>query len=79
MENKLFYTLTPEGAEVLRDLKKENEAFTVEDYNLGKFDGYNYMWFEMFNHNLFDDNGCDYERQGCFIKEGDVVLERNQA
>ena len=39
MENKLFYTLTPEGDEVLRDLKKENETFTVEDYNLGKFDG----------------------------------------
>ena len=75
MENKLFYTLTPEGLEVLRDLKKENKTFTVEDYNLGKFDGYNYMWFEMFNHNLFDDNGCDYERQGCFIKEGDVVLD----
>lgn len=75
MENKLFYTLTPEGNEVLRDLKKENETFNMEDYITGKFDGNNYMWYEMFDHYVYDDLGCDYERYGCYIREGDVVLD----
>lgn len=75
MENKLFWTLRPDGREILRDLKKENENFTLDEYNSGKFDGNNYMWYEMFDHYIYDDLGCDYERYGCFIKEGDVVLD----
>ena len=75
MDNKLFWTLSPEGNEVLRDLKKENESFNREDYLIGKFDANNYQWFEMFHHYSFDDNGCDYERYGCYIREGDVVLD----
>jgi FkbM family methyltransferase len=75
MDNKLFWTLSPEGNEVLRDLKKENEAFNREDYLNGIFDANNYQWFEMFHHYSFDDNGCDYERYGCYIREGDVVLD----
>jgi FkbM family methyltransferase len=74
-ENKSFWTLTPEGKEVLRDLETENKNFTREAYLKGEFDGNNYMWFEMFSHHSFDDNGCDYERYGCYIKEGDVVLD----
>ena len=49
MENKLFWTLRPDGTEVLRDLKKENENFTRDEYNQGKFDANNYQWFEMFH------------------------------
>ena len=75
MENKLFYTLGPEGKEVLRDLKHESLNFNREKFLDGEFDAYNYQWHEMFNHYIYDDNGCDYERQGCFIKEGDVVLD----
>jgi FkbM family methyltransferase len=75
MEDKLFWTLTPEGLEVLRNLKKENETFTIEKYYEGYFDANNYQWFEMFHHYVYDDFGCDYERYGCFIKEGDVVLD----
>ena len=75
MNNKKFYTLDCGGNEVLRDLKKENESFTRELYQNGQFDGNNYQWFEMFHHYSFDDNGCDYERYGCYIKEGDVVLD----
>lgn len=74
-ENKKFWTLSPDGTEVLRDLKKENENFTRDLYLKGDFDPNNYQWYEMFNHFVFDDNGCDYERYGCFIKEGDVVLD----
>jgi hypothetical protein len=75
MENKLFWTLRPDGTEVLRDLEKENENFTRDAYNQGKFDANNYQWFEMFHHYNFDDIGCDYERYGCYIKEGDIVLD----
>jgi len=75
MENKLFWTLRPDGSEVLRDLKKENESFSVEKYLNGEFDANNFQWYEMFHHFVYDDNGCDYERYGCYIKEGDVVLD----
>jgi hypothetical protein len=75
MENKEFWTLRPDGSEILRDLKKENENFTLELFRKGDFDANNYQWYEMFHHYSFDDNGCDYERYGCYIKEGDVVLD----
>ena len=73
--NKKFWTLSPDGAEVLRDLQKENEKFSREAYLRGEFDANNYQWFEMFHHYIFEDNGCDYERMGCYIQEGDVVLD----
>jgi FkbM family methyltransferase len=75
MDNKKFWTLRTDGTEVLRDLKKENENFSRDAYLKGEFDGNNYMWFEMFDHYVFDDNGCDYERRDCYIREGDVVLD----
>ena len=75
MENKKFWTLSPDGSEILRDLKKENESFSRELYLKGEFDANNYQWYEMFHHYSFDDNGCDYERYGCYIQEGDVVLD----
>lgn len=75
MENKKFWTLLPDGSELLRDLKKENESFNLDAYSNGEFDSNNYQWFEMFHHYIFDDIGCDYERYGCYIKEGDVVLD----
>jgi FkbM family methyltransferase len=75
MENRKFWTLQPDGNEVLRDLKKENEKFSRDAYLRGEFDANNYQWFEMFHHYTFDDNGCDYERYGCYIREGDIVLD----
>lgn len=73
--NKKIWTLSPEGNEVLRDLKKENEEFSIDLYREGKFDANNFQWYEMFNHYVHDDIGCDYERYGCYIREGDVVLD----
>lgn len=75
MNNKLFWTLRPDGTEVLRNLEEEHKNFSREAYLRGEFDANNYQWFEMFHHYRFDDNGCDYERYGCYIKEGDVVLD----
>jgi len=75
MNDKKFWTLRPDGSEVLRDLKKENESFNLEAYKNREFDANNYQWYEMFHHYSFDDIGCDYERYGCYIKEGDVVLD----
>jgi FkbM family methyltransferase len=75
MENKLFWTLSSDGTEVLRDLKKENEGFSKVRYDNGEFDANNFQWYEMFHHYVYDDLGCDYERYGCYIKEGDVVLD----
>lgn len=75
MENKLFWTLRPSGSEVLRDLAMENETFSIDKYVAGEFDANNFQWYEMFHHYVYHDNGCDYERMGCYIKEGDVVLD----
>lgn len=72
---KKIWTLNKNGEEILRDLENENKTFSIEKYYAGEFDGNNYMWHEMFNNYVYDDNGCDYERYGCFIKEGDVVLD----
>lgn len=74
-KNKLFWTLDLNGKEVLRDLEKEHENFSHENYLKGISDHYNYLWHEMFHNYNFDDNGCDYERMGCQIKEGDYVLD----
>lgn len=73
--NKLFFTLNKFGDEILRNLNEESKEFTIEKYHLGEFDQWNFQWHEMFSSYIFDDNGCDYERMGCFIKEGDVVLD----
>ena len=72
---KKFYTLNKHGEDVLRDLEEEGKSFNMDDYYKGKYDGNNYQWQEMFNHYIYDDLGCDYERYGCYIKEGDVVLD----
>lgn len=71
----MFVTLSPNGSEVLRNLAAENETFTVKKYHDGEFDANNFQWYEMFHHYVYDDIGCDYERYGCVIKEGDVVLD----
>ncbi len=73
--SKKFWTLDKDGNEILRDLSMENETFSIERYRNGEFDGNNYMWHEMFSNYVYDDNGCDYERYGCYIKEGDVVVD----
>ena len=75
MNNKLFWTLSPNGNQTLRDLEKENENFTWDEYNQGKYDANNYIWHEMFQFYSFGSDGCDYERMGCQINEGDVVLD----
>lgn len=72
---KKFYTINSEGSVELRDLEHEDKFFTMEKYLNGEFDAYNYQWHENFNNYIYDDNGCDYERYGCYIKEGDVVLD----
>jgi FkbM family methyltransferase len=72
---KQFWTINKNGEQELRDLAKEEESWTYEKHISGECDSYNYMWHEMFNHYVHDDNGCDYERYGCYIKEGDVVLD----
>lgn len=73
--NKQFWTLDVNGNQILRDLEKENETFTVEKYNNGEFDGNNFIYYEMFGFHIHEATGCDYERKGCQIKEGDVVVD----
>ena len=41
MEHKKIWTLDKDGNEVLRDLAKANESFTMDRYYSGDFDGNN--------------------------------------
>jgi len=72
---KLFWTLDKNGEQVLRNLEEEHKNFSLEKYNAGSFDGNNFIWYEMFDIYSHESNGCDYERKGCYIQEGDVVVD----
>jgi len=80
MHNSNFYTLNSNGEKVLRNLWEENTfgAFSLEKFH-GRdplFDDVNYMYYE--NFQMFENygsEGSDYERYGCVINEGDVVVD----
>lgn len=74
-EYKKIWVRDNSGELILRDLANESEDFTPEKYYNGVKDTFNYMWYEMFHHYIHDDIGCDYERYGCVIEPGDVVLD----
>jgi FkbM family methyltransferase len=73
--SKEFWTLDKSGNQILRNLEEEHKNFTLQKYNEGEFDGNNFIWYEMFDMFSHDSNGCDYERKGCYIKEGDIVVD----
>lgn len=73
--NGEFWVTAPNGELILRDLKTESIDFTHEKYYNGEFDAFNYVWYENYDNTEFEANGCDYERRGCSIREGDVVLD----
>jgi FkbM family methyltransferase len=70
-----FWLMNEKGDMVLRDLKSEAESFKLDAYYRGEFDAFNYCWYENFDLYEWDANGCDYERKGCSIQPGDVVLD----
>jgi FkbM family methyltransferase len=70
-----FWLTNEKGDLTLRDLKSEAESFTLDGYYKGEFDAFNYCWYENFDLYEWDSNGCDYERKGCSIQPGDVVLD----
>lgn len=70
-----FVVLNEEGQKIIRDLQEEGNGYTHEKYLAGEFDPLNYVWYENFDFYVYDANGCDYERMGCYIREGDTVLD----
>ncbi len=80
MHNPEFYTIDENGKKLLRNLSVENKelGFSLEKFNQGdpSFDDFNYMYFENFEiQDVFGSFGSDYERFGCVIEEGDVVVD----
>ena len=55
MRHKKFWTLDKFGNEVLRDLSKEHESFTLEKYVNNEFDGNNFIWYENFDLHFIAD------------------------
>ena len=73
-----FFVINESGEKVLRDFKKENDlGFSVlKYYSRDEYDDFNYMFYENFEYfNDYDSNGSDYERYGCKIEQGDVVVD----
>jgi len=75
-----FWLIDSAGNKISRDPKKENEelgGFDWGKYSFGGlgFDDLNYMYWENNDFYVHESNGCDYERLGCVIEQGDVVVD----
>lgn len=57
------------------NLKESSGKFTWQDYNLGKHYIFDQMYSEIYNEYSYNDNGCSYERYGCIIESGDIVVD----
>lgn len=77
--NPFFWTINKEGNREKRNLLSEisDKEFSMEGYFGGErgIDDINYMYYENFNMYIHDSQGSDYERYGCKIDEGDVVVD----
>ena len=59
----------------LRNIYDFSKEFSWDNMNQGIQDGYNHMLNELyFTHNDYT-KGCIYERYGCIIERGDVVVD----
>lgn len=79
LNSSSFWTLSKEGNKIIRDPQQENleKGFNWEKFcdPSNGFDDLNYMWWEINDCYIFESNGCDYERMGCTIGQGDVVVD----
>lgn len=77
--NSSFWVINSRGEKVLRDPGLENQTigFDWEKYCSKQFslDDMNYMYWENFDFYVYESIGCDYERMGCVIEKGDVVVD----
>jgi FkbM family methyltransferase len=72
-----FFVIDSQGKKIRRDLREENlGGFTYDGYINGEYDDINYMFFENFHfYDAYECTGSDYERLGCKINPGDVVVD----
>jgi len=78
--NPVFWTINKEGKREERNLLNEisEKKFSMEGYHRRErgIDDINYMYYENFNmYNVHDSQGSDYERLGCVINPGDIVVD----
>ncbi len=66
------YTVLNRGGEYIkRNLYQENLNCFID----GTYDHYNTLFNEMWGVTEYDSNGCDYERYGTKIEEGEIVMD----
>ena len=72
---KEFSVISEDGKLEVRNLFSEHKSFAMNSYRDGHLDSYAYLYYE--NMNFYNDGaiGNDYERSGCTIEEGDVVVD----
>jgi len=75
-----FWVIDIDGNKILRDPKQENEDLGGFDWHKYSergcvFDDLNYMYWENNDFYVHESNGSDYERFGCVIEPGDVVVD----
>lgn len=57
------------------NLYESSKGFNWEDLNLGKHFTFDHMYGEMYREFNYNDTGCCYERFGCVLEKGDIVVD----
>lgn len=57
------------------NLYNASKKFTWADFGLGKHYIFEQMYAELYNEFNYNETGCSYERYGCMLEKGDIVLD----
>lgn len=57
------------------NLYESSKGFNWPDFNIGKYYTFDYMYNEMYREFNYNDTGCCYERFGCILEKGDIVVD----
>lgn len=69
------YWVNRNGLLELNNLHDFSKTFSWDEFNAGNQTGYHHMFNELHFANDQYSNGCNYERFGCKIEKGDVVVD----
>jgi FkbM family methyltransferase len=57
------------------NLYESSKNFNWSDFNSGKYYTFDQMYDELYREYSNGSNGCSYERYGCIIEQGDIVVD----
>lgn len=57
------------------NLYNSSQKFNWGDFNRGRYYIFDQMYNELYREYEYNSTGCSYERQGCLLKDGDIVVD----